>query len=348
MGSLRVVQRARRIARGARFAVDLEPRIAELQTAIGALASRMEDLAGGSDHTGSHAGEAGGGSGEHAGESAAGAGDWFSNHFDQAAMEVLSFLAGESIRIEGRDVADVGCGDGIIDLGLVTHGCPRSFVGYDIVPTDVDGLRAAARRAGVCTDLPPNLTFEVCEPDRLPATDAAFDVVVSWSAFEHVADLDAVAREVRRVLRPDGALFVQLWPFYASEYGSHLDDWFPDGNPWLNGGFHHLTRSDAEIEAELAARVTDERALTRKLGDFRALNRTTLDGLQDALIAGGFDIRAVKLLHHTVHLPAGLAGRHRLTDLAIAGAELVAIPVRDRTDRTTATSKGAEVGDTRA
>ena len=250
---------------------------------------------------------------------------WFSEHYYDAATELLEFLGEESMHLEGLDVADVGCGDGIIDLGLVLRGKPRSFVGYDIKPTDVDQLREVAKREHVADDLPPNLTFETCQADRIPAADASYDLVVSWSAFEHVSDPPVVAKEIHRVLRPSGVLFIQLWPFFASEYGSHLDDWFPDGYSWIQGGFHHLTHSAADVELQMTERTDDEALLTKKLDEFRTLNRVTLDGLQSALLEADFEILKVKLLSHVIQLPRGLAKDHRLADLSIGGVELLAV-----------------------
>ena len=45
------------------------------------------------------------------------------------------------------------------------------------------------------------------DPDApLPFPDASFDIVVTNMALEHVPDLGAVAREIARILRPDGVL----------------------------------------------------------------------------------------------------------------------------------------------
>src|SRR5205807_894976 len=122
--------------------------------------------------------------------------------------------------------------DGILCLGVAHKGRPSRLVGFDVNPTDVHHLGRRAQEEGV----PPTadgLEFQGCEPDRLPAPDNSFDIATTWSAFEHIADPQAVLREIRRILRPSGVLFLQLWPFYYSERGSHLWDWFPEG-------FHHL------------------------------------------------------------------------------------------------------------
>src|SRR5690349_4933157 len=46
-----------------------------------------------------------------------GHGDWFFRHFDHAATTMISYLLGDSPLLRER-VLDVGCGDGITDLGV--------------------------------------------------------------------------------------------------------------------------------------------------------------------------------------------------------------------------------------
>ena len=145
-----------------------------------------------------------------------------------------------ALALNGKRVADIGCGEGITDLGLVVRAAPAELIGYDVNATDTAHLLAEARREGVAEALPDNLRFAVSEPTVIPAEDDAFDVVLSWSAFEHIDDPPAVMREIARVLRPDGVFLLQLWPFYNSEQGSHLWLWFPVG-------FALFRYSDAEI-----------------------------------------------------------------------------------------------------
>jgi hypothetical protein len=62
-----------------------------------------------------------------------------------------------------------------------------------------------------------------------------------------------VLDEVRRILRPDGHFFLQLWPFYHSAKGSHLWQWFDED-------FHHLLANERDIVAQVAA---DDRQAAR-------------------------------------------------------------------------------------
>lgn len=249
---------------------------------------------------------------------------WFQSHYNEAAQQIIDFLAGVNISMTGQDVADIGCGDGIIDLGLAHKAQPQRLVGYDLDLVDDDirsDLTSAAAQAGVPPELPPCLGFARSEPLSIPADDETFDFVVTWSASEHIAEPAGVFREMRRIIRPTGVLFLQLWPFYYSAHGSHLWDWFPGEN------FVHLYRSADEIAAVLRA---NPRGPTpgwneRMLDEFRTLNRITLDDLQRALLAGGFAVRLVEVDTPIVNLPAE-AARYRLADLAIAGVKLLALP----------------------
>ena len=129
---------------------------------------------------------------------------WWRAHFSDAADAVIDFMGGDEISLRGRRVADIGCGDGIIDLGIALRAEPERLVGFDLSSTDTAELtRMAAERAGV-TQLPANLFFATSGERTIPAEDDSFDYVISWSAFEHIADPVAILREIRRILTPRG------------------------------------------------------------------------------------------------------------------------------------------------
>ena len=243
--------------------------------------------------------------------------EWFAAHYFDAADQVLGFIAASGLGIGGREVADVGSGDGIIDLALATRGAPSRLVGFDVAPTDVDELQLAAQAAGV-DGVPNNLSFAESGIDSIPAADESFDVVVTWSVFEHVSEPLAMFKEIRRILRPDGFLFLQLWPFYYSDHGGHL--WLTHG-----GGFPHLLSSDDEIIASLEGKTgTDAR---RPADDeYLSLNRLTFNKLGALMREAGLSVRRAELISETVNLPEGLSDEVPLTDLLTSGVKLLAVP----------------------
>ncbi len=244
---------------------------------------------------------------------------WFSEHYVDAADQVIEFLAGDGLDMAGTDVADVGCGDGIIDLGVAHKANPRSMVGFDIVPTDPLWLLERAREEGVADELPESLEFRTCDALTLPADDASFDFVFTWSAFEHVENPVAVFREIRRILRPGGILMLQIWPLYHSEHGAHLWQCIPDS-------FVHLFRSSADIEADVRATT---RHTPEELDDFievfATLNRVTLDDLQRSMLVASLRVAKLAIQSESVHIPPELA-RRSLSQLGISGVKLLAVP----------------------
>jgi len=165
--------------------------------------------------------------------------------------------------------------------------------------------------------IPKSLEFRTVTDDRLPCDDGYFDCVFSWSAFEHIEEPEAVAREMRRVMRPDGILMVQLWPFFFSEHGSHLWRWFPEG-------FAQLTRTTDSLVEAVRRDPGDDPAWAEYLLELLpGLIRITVDDLQRVLMAAGFRIGKVEVLTNAFHIPRRLA-RLPISLLAIAGVKLLA------------------------
>lgn len=221
--------------------------------------------------------------------------------------------------LEGKNVADIGCGDGIMALGVCQKARPARLTGFDIRLTDENHLLASASAEGVVSELPAQLEFRQSTPTTTQAAEGEFEFAYSWSAFEHIAEPIAVLTEIRRILVPHGALFLQLWPFYHSARGSHLWEWFPEE-------FHHLRAAPVDVVSEMRATPAGDGRLTEYMaGEFEHLNRITLAELQRAVLTGGFDVRRLELLSLPTALTPDL-GRYSWADLAVSGVKLIATP----------------------
>lgn len=84
-----------------------------------------------------------------------------------------------------RTALDLGCASGLLTAELRARG-------IEVVAADA-GASFAARARGV-----------LCDEDRLPFADGAFDLVVSAGALDTVNDLPGALVLIRRCLRPDG------------------------------------------------------------------------------------------------------------------------------------------------
>ncbi len=242
---------------------------------------------------------------------------WFWDHYDLAAGQIVEAFGAEGLSLTDKTVADVGCGDGIMDLGVLHKTRPRELVGFDLNPTNTEYLARRAREESVSDTNWDGLRFEGSEPGSVPAPDGAFDFAFSWSAFEHIEQPIPVLREIHRILKPDGAFFLQLWPFYFSAKGSHLWEWFPEDH-------HHLQRAESELAEEILASDKKPPDWTQMMArEFKHLNRITVDELQRSMLTAGFVVRRIELLASPTQLTPELA-RYSWLDLGVSGIKLVA------------------------
>lgn len=132
-------------------------------------------------------------------------------------LRVLEHFLGRR-GLDGLLVADIGCSAGFIADEL--HRAGARTIGVDI---DVPGLARAQERFG------DGVSFLCADGERLPLADESIDIAVFNHIYEHVVDPDAVVAELRRVLRPDGVIYLGLgnrWgimePHYRLPFLSYL------------------------------------------------------------------------------------------------------------------------------
>jgi SAM-dependent methyltransferase len=105
---------------------------------------------------------------------------------------------------DGRAFLEVGCHWGRWCIAAARQGYR---------PTGIDpSLEAILAARRVARQLGAEVEYVVADGRRLPFADGSFDVVFSYSVFQHFSRDDAVAafRELGRVLKPGGTSLVQL------------------------------------------------------------------------------------------------------------------------------------------
>ncbi len=97
------------------------------------------------------------------------------------------------------DVFELGCGGGI-NHAFYDPAAITSFAGIDPHEGLLDGARAAARERGWAADL------RAARGEAIPFPDASFDCAVCTFTLCSVDDPARVMAELRRILRPGGAV----------------------------------------------------------------------------------------------------------------------------------------------
>jgi SAM-dependent methyltransferase len=129
---------------------------------------------------------------------------WFGRFVRAASPGGACYDPGQETRIQAM-IQDLGPGAAILDLGSGDR-----WWGPTVVTMDTDRFP----RVGLVGD-----------GHRLPFADGALDGVICTGVLEHVNDAEVVTREIWRVTRPGGLIYVAV-PFmqgYHPASGTHQD-----------------------------------------------------------------------------------------------------------------------------
>jgi cyclopropane fatty-acyl-phospholipid synthase-like methyltransferase len=199
-------------------------------------------------------------------------------------VDVIADWVADYGGIAGKDVLDFGCGEGTMAMGIALRQQPRRIVAVD-THAEIDNCLPFARRELGLETLPANLELKKIDPDSDLAELGRFDLIYSWSVFEHVNQNLILDRflKIRRAMKPTGLMFLQTTPLYYSAKGSHLTPWIPE--PWA-----HLLMQRSELYDRLRAKLPSASEVSEVQHVFETLNKTTAPALLRAARAAGFKI----------------------------------------------------------
>ena len=101
-------------------------------------------------------------------------------------------------KLDGLRVLDVGCGAGLASEALARAGA--QVTGLDAAASALGAARAHAAAAGLAID------YREGSPEALEA--GGFDAVIALEVIEHVADREEFCRQLARLVRPGGPVFL--------------------------------------------------------------------------------------------------------------------------------------------
>ena len=127
--------------------------------------------------------------------------DGAESEYDGARLQLIADLLAPFI--PGRDarILDVGCATGRLLANLRTQGFPH-VIGLDPSPA----CATAARRL---YDIEVRTTT-LARLSAMPEGEGAFDVLILVGVLEHIRDLSTAMQQIRRVLAPNGIVYVEV------------------------------------------------------------------------------------------------------------------------------------------
>ena len=180
-------------------------------------------------------------------------------------------------------ILDLGSGMGGLVVRLQQEGC--NVLGLDYcfdycIITKLRGMRYSCQS---------QVINGVAE--RIPLKDQSVDVIFCYQVIEHVFDPLAMLREIRRVIRTNGLVFITV-PNRWTPYDHHYHLW----------GINYLPRPMAEWVIKVLGRDkgTDTSAGVQKLSDMHYFSFWTFSKLAKQAGFTLFDVREHKLMEGIV------------------------------------------------
>ena len=137
------------------------------------------------------------------------AGGWekWDRFFDEQMSFLNHRLAADARLRPGLHVLDLGSGTGYPALlDAQTVGPDGSVIGMDLAEQMLEAARRKATRLGLA-----NVTFRTSDVTALPFESASFDAVTSRFCLMFLPEIQKVAAEITRVLRPGGWVAAAVW-----------------------------------------------------------------------------------------------------------------------------------------
>ncbi|MBI4883718.1 MAG: methyltransferase domain-containing protein [Actinobacteria bacterium] len=113
----------------------------------------------------------------------------------------------DGLDLRGKRVLDLGCGTGGCAMFIAAEFDPGELIGVDVEAGVVAKATANAAAAAQFS----TVSFMQIEPGPLPFPDDTFDVVFSKDSIVHIADKQALADEILRVLVAGGVFAASDW-----------------------------------------------------------------------------------------------------------------------------------------
>lgn len=136
------------------------------------------------------------------------------------------YFSGRFVVDKTLSYLDIGCGNGILDIGLVDAGID-DVTGIDISERQIAEANNLAEK--LIPDNPKPL-FHTGDVHRWQH-ERQYDVILALATMEHINDPLAFFHKIRDLMKPTGVMLAGFVPFH-SPFGDHMEGFFRINIPW--------------------------------------------------------------------------------------------------------------------
>ena len=129
---------------------------------------------------------------------------------------MIPYLEAHGVAIKGAAVVEIGCAEGGNLCAMAEHGATE-LAGTDIAEERLEKADEIAKLLGLSITFSPH---DIIGEPPPPAWERHFDVAFLRDVIEHLDDATIALRNIRKILKPGGALYVTFPPYY-SPFGGH-------------------------------------------------------------------------------------------------------------------------------
>jgi ubiquinone/menaquinone biosynthesis C-methylase UbiE len=215
-------------------------------------------------------------------------------HYRPENQKRVESILMELAKIAGNDkLLDIGCGMGFI-IDIAKHHF-RKITGIDITEAMLEKVNL---KAETC-----EISVQVSEIERMPFSDASFDVATAYAVIHHLHSLKPAFAEVFRVLKQGGVFYTDTDPnYYFWEAIRNL----PEGkkySPIVQREIDAVQHKDRELEEKFGIppdMLCTAEILKHDSGGFKAeeLEALLLDiGFSEARVYYEWHIGEARVIH---------------------------------------------------
>jgi len=124
--------------------------------------------------------------------------------FSQAQKNLIEYCISKIPNLEGKDVLDIGCGNGVVAIHIAEKYPVNLIVGVDLNAHNIQIANKQKRKKNIV-----NLKFLKDDAQNLAQLESnSIDVIINIESAFHYPNKDMFLKEVYRILKPGGEFII--------------------------------------------------------------------------------------------------------------------------------------------